>query len=160
MLIAGTLSNGQKLAPLDSADAMAAAMDPADPRGPPDNGGASAAEDAPVSTASSSSSGYGSDSSTGSGGSSRSRSPSTSSVLSSESSPNYSEEEEDEEDYVKGGYHPVRLGDEFAVDADARGPAKSYRVLRKLGWGHFSTVWLGKDTSWVFRTFIANTIVS
>ncbi|KAJ3347400.1 serine/threonine protein kinase, CMGC group, partial [Kappamyces sp. JEL0680] len=44
--------------------------------------------------------------------------------------------EEDAEDYCKGGYHPVALGDVY----NAR-----YDVLRKLGWGHFSTVWLCRD---------------
>lgn len=48
------------------------------------------------------------------------------------------EDEEDWEDYVKGGYHPVHIGDSFS---DGR-----YIVVRKLGWGHFSTVWLAKDT--------------
>ncbi|KAG6864396.1 hypothetical protein C0991_009885 [Blastosporella zonata] len=48
------------------------------------------------------------------------------------------EDEEDWEDYVKGGYHPVKLGDTFS---DGR-----YIVVRKLGWGHFSTVWLARDT--------------
>ena len=48
------------------------------------------------------------------------------------------EDEEDWEDYVKGGYHPVHIGDTFS---DGR-----YLVVRKLGWGHFSTVWLAKDT--------------
>ena len=48
------------------------------------------------------------------------------------------EDEEDWEDYVKGGYHPVHIGDTFS---DGR-----YIVVRKLGWGHFSTVWLAKDT--------------
>ncbi|CAG7852501.1 Protein kinase dsk1; AltName: Full=Dis1-suppressing protein kinase [Serendipita indica DSM 11827] len=47
-------------------------------------------------------------------------------------------EEEDWEDYVPGGYHPVHIGDKFS---DGR-----YVVVRKLGWGHFSTVWLAKDT--------------
>ena len=47
------------------------------------------------------------------------------------------EDEEDWEDYVKGGYHPVKIGDEFS---DGR-----YTVVRKLGWGHFSTVWLARD---------------
>ncbi|KII89566.1 hypothetical protein PLICRDRAFT_160911 [Plicaturopsis crispa FD-325 SS-3] len=47
------------------------------------------------------------------------------------------EDEEDWEDYVKGGYHPVHIGDVFS---DGR-----YTVVRKLGWGHFSTVWLAKD---------------
>ncbi|CAE6499557.1 unnamed protein product [Rhizoctonia solani] len=48
------------------------------------------------------------------------------------------EDEEDWEDYVKGGYHPVQIGDTFS---DGR-----YTVVRKLGWGHFSTVWLAKDS--------------
>jgi serine/threonine protein kinase len=33
-----------------------------------------------------------------------------------------------------GGYHPVHVGDKYKNGA--------YTVLRKLGWGHFSTVWL------------------
>jgi serine/threonine-protein kinase SRPK3 len=47
-------------------------------------------------------------------------------------------EEEDSEDYCKGGYHPVTVGEAFK---DGR-----YVVVRKLGWGHFSTVWLSRDT--------------
>ncbi|RKP36250.1 serine/threonine protein kinase [Dimargaris cristalligena] len=47
--------------------------------------------------------------------------------------------EEDASDYKKGGYHPVRLLDIFK---DGR-----YVVVRKLGWGHFSTVWLARDTT-------------
>ena len=47
------------------------------------------------------------------------------------------EDEEDWEDYVAGGYHPVKIGDLFS---DGR-----YKVVRKLGWGHFSTVWLAMD---------------
>ncbi|ELU03110.1 hypothetical protein CAPTEDRAFT_173738 [Capitella teleta] len=46
------------------------------------------------------------------------------------------DEQEDPKDYVKGGYHPVKIGDVFN---------KKYRVIRKLGWGHFSTVWLCWD---------------
>ncbi|KAJ1926163.1 serine/threonine protein kinase, CMGC [Tieghemiomyces parasiticus] len=45
--------------------------------------------------------------------------------------------EEDVSDYCKGGYHAVRLQDQFK---DGR-----YTVVRKLGWGHFSTVWLARD---------------
>ncbi|KAG9332900.1 hypothetical protein JZ751_014430 [Albula glossodonta] len=41
------------------------------------------------------------------------------------------EEQEDPNDYCKGGYHPVKIGDLF----NGR-----YHVIRKLGWGHFSTV--------------------
>lgn len=37
-------------------------------------------------------------------------------------------------DYEAGGYHPVRIGDVY-------GPNDRYVVVRKLGWGHFSTVW-------------------
>lgn len=48
-----------------------------------------------------------------------------------------SHDEEDLEDYRKGGYHPVKIGDLFNEDR--------YEVVRKLGWGHFSTVWLAKD---------------
>lgn len=48
------------------------------------------------------------------------------------------EDEEDLEDYCKGGYHPVHVGDTFS---DGR-----YLIVRKLGWGHFSTVWLAKDS--------------
>ncbi|KAL5518147.1 hypothetical protein EMCRGX_G003832 [Ephydatia muelleri] len=46
------------------------------------------------------------------------------------------EEQEDPRDYCKGGYHPVQIGDIYN---------KRYKVLRKLGWGHFSTVWLCWD---------------
>ncbi|KAM4060995.1 kinase [Hirsutella rhossiliensis] len=48
-------------------------------------------------------------------------------------------DEEDSEDYCKGGYHPVQIGEKFK---DAK-----YTVVRKLGWGHFSTVWLSRDNS-------------
>ncbi|KAL1962324.1 hypothetical protein VTN77DRAFT_9815 [Rasamsonia byssochlamydoides] len=41
------------------------------------------------------------------------------------------------EDYRPGKYHPVHLGDTFK---NAR-----YKVIRKLGYGSFSTVWLAKD---------------
>jgi hypothetical protein len=58
------------------------------------------------------------------------------------------EEQEDINDYCKGGYHPVRIGDLYN---------SRYHVLRKLGWGHFSTVWL----CWDFRAvrFVALKIV-
>ncbi len=58
------------------------------------------------------------------------------------------EEQEDAADYCKGGYHPVKIGDLYA---------QRYHVLRKLGWGHFSTVWL----CWDFKSvrFVALKIV-
>ncbi|XP_026837763.1 SRSF protein kinase 2 [Drosophila erecta] len=46
------------------------------------------------------------------------------------------EREECADDYVYGGYHPVSIGDVFA---------SRYHVIKKLGWGHFSTVWLCYD---------------
>ena len=41
------------------------------------------------------------------------------------------DEQEAPGDYQKGGYHPVKIGDLFH---------NRYHVIRKLGWGHFSTV--------------------
>uniref|UniRef100_A0A671LLC2 non-specific serine/threonine protein kinase n=1 Tax=Sinocyclocheilus anshuiensis TaxID=1608454 RepID=A0A671LLC2_9TELE len=46
------------------------------------------------------------------------------------------EEQEDPNDYCKGGYHHVKIGDLLNG---------KYHVIRKLGWGHFSTVWLAWD---------------
>jgi serine/threonine-protein kinase SRPK3 len=48
-------------------------------------------------------------------------------------------DEEDSEDYCKGGYHPVSVGEEYK---DGK-----YTIVRKLGWGHFSTVWLSRDNT-------------
>lgn len=48
-------------------------------------------------------------------------------------------DEEDSEDYCKGGYHPVTVGESYNNG--------KYIVVRKLGWGHFSTVWLSRDTT-------------
>lgn len=58
------------------------------------------------------------------------------------------EEQEDPMDYCKGGYHPVKIGDCFQA---------RYRVARKLGWGHFSTVWLCWDL--VDKQFVALKVV-
>ncbi|KAJ7376060.1 hypothetical protein OS493_037167 [Desmophyllum pertusum] len=46
------------------------------------------------------------------------------------------------------GYHPVRVGDLFN---------NRYSIIRKLGWGHFSTVWLAWDVK--ERRFVALKIV-
>lgn len=80
---------------------------------------------------------------------------------SSTSEPFYEEEEEEEEilgsdddeqedprDYCKGGYHPVKIGDLFH---------SRYHVVRKLGWGHFSTVWLCWDL--MGKRFVALKVV-
>ncbi|GIZ37398.1 hypothetical protein CKM354_000084400 [Cercospora kikuchii] len=48
-------------------------------------------------------------------------------------------DEEDSEDYCKGGYHPVQVGEQYNNGR--------YTIVRKLGWGHFSTVWLSKDNT-------------
>ncbi|KAL2511165.1 ser/arg-rich protein kinase 4 [Abeliophyllum distichum] len=50
----------------------------------------------------------------------------------------YTSEDEGTEDYRRGGYHAVRIGDTFRYGR--------YVVQSKLGWGHFSTVWLAWDT--------------
>ncbi|XP_057423562.1 uncharacterized protein LOC130717372 [Lotus japonicus] len=53
-------------------------------------------------------------------------------------SSDFTSEDEGTEDYRRGGYHPVLIGDAFK--------AGRYVVQSKLGWGHFSTVWLAWDT--------------
>ncbi|XP_010558972.1 PREDICTED: SRSF protein kinase 1 [Tarenaya hassleriana] len=50
----------------------------------------------------------------------------------------FTSEDEGTEDYRRGGYHAVRIGDSFKNGR--------YVVQSKLGWGHFSTVWLAWDT--------------
>ncbi|XP_051948054.1 SRSF protein kinase 3 isoform X2 [Xyrauchen texanus] len=50
--------------------------------------------------------------------------------------PDNTEEHEDPREYCYGGYHPVQLGNVFN---------RRYKVLSKLGWGYFSTVWLCID---------------
>ncbi|XP_067383620.1 SRSF protein kinase 1a isoform X2 [Channa argus] len=58
------------------------------------------------------------------------------------------EEQEDPNDYCKGGYHHVKVGDLYN---------KKYHVIRKLGWGHFSTVWLAWDIK--VKRFVAMKVV-
>uniref|UniRef100_A0A670JKD5 non-specific serine/threonine protein kinase n=1 Tax=Podarcis muralis TaxID=64176 RepID=A0A670JKD5_PODMU len=58
------------------------------------------------------------------------------------------DEQEDPNDYCKGGYHLVKIGDLF----NGR-----YHVIRKLGWGHFSTVWLSWDIQG--KRFVAMKVV-
>lgn len=47
------------------------------------------------------------------------------------------ENEEDLKDYVPGGYHTCFIGESYKNN--------KYTLVRKLGWGHFSTVWLARD---------------
>ncbi|KAE9395632.1 kinase-like protein [Gymnopus androsaceus JB14] len=47
-------------------------------------------------------------------------------------------ETEEIDRYTLGGFHPVHLGDVFSSEKAA------YRVLHKLGWGSFATVWLAR----------------
>ncbi|KAM4740643.1 SRSF protein kinase 3-like [Anableps anableps] len=60
----------------------------------------------------------------------------------------YEEQQENPSDYGIGGYYHVEIGEIF-VDR--------YQVLKKLGWGHFSTVWLCWDM--VTRRFVALKVV-
>eukprot|EP01017_Pseudomicrothorax_dubius_P015205 TRINITY_DN1761_c0_g1_i6.p1 TRINITY_DN1761_c0_g1~~TRINITY_DN1761_c0_g1_i6.p1 ORF type:complete len:755 (+),score=172.91 TRINITY_DN1761_c0_g1_i6:38-2302(+) len=53
-------------------------------------------------------------------------------------------EDEGIEDYKVGGYHPVHIGEVIL---------NRYVIIQKLGWGHFSTVWLAKDFK--YDTFVA-----
>jgi DNA-directed RNA polymerase subunit K/omega len=53
-------------------------------------------------------------------------------------------EDEGMEDYKVGGYHPVHVGEVYL---------HRYLIMQKLGWGHFSTVWLAKDLK--YSTFVA-----
>lgn len=60
------------------------------------------------------------------------------STMSCSSSSGSEEEDEGIDSYRKGGYHAVRVGDTFA--------GGRLIAQRKLGWGHFSTVWLAYDS--------------
>lgn len=63
-----------------------------------------------------------------------------------ESSDDCTSEDEGTDDYRRGGYHAVRIGDSFK--------GGRYVVQRKLGWGHFSTVWLAWDSLMSVRFLI------
>ncbi|KAL8273320.1 hypothetical protein Esti_002724 [Eimeria stiedai] len=55
-------------------------------------------------------------------------------------------DDEDHREYRRGGYHPVSVGELYA---------NRYRIEAKLGWGHFSTVWLATDLKAVPLEFVA-----
>ncbi|EJD48143.1 kinase-like protein [Auricularia subglabra TFB-10046 SS5] len=46
--------------------------------------------------------------------------------------------------YVPGGYHPIIMGDILHDPRTADGPG--YRIMHKLGYGAFATVWLAQNT--------------
>ncbi|KAL3940916.1 MAG: hypothetical protein SGBAC_004629 [Bacillariaceae sp.] len=55
----------------------------------------------------------------------------------SDSGEDYTDDEDEGEDgYKTGGYHRVKVGEVYN---------QRYVVIKKLGWGHFSTVWMVKD---------------
>ena len=70
--------------------------------------------------------------------------PSTSMAEDRKDASDYSSEDEGTEDYKRGGYHAVQIGDTFKNGV--------YVVQSKLGWGHFSTVWLAWDTQKLVST--------
>lgn len=53
-----------------------------------------------------------------------------------------SHEEESGNEYKRNGYHPVMKGEQYYSNELQQ---REYIILRKLGWGHFSTVWLAKS---------------
>lgn len=57
--------------------------------------------------------------------------------------------EENIKDYCPGGYHPCYVGETLNN--------KQYTLIKKIGWGHFSTVWLAKDS--LKNTYIALKVV-
>ena len=67
------------------------------------------------------------------GGKRRRSTNSESSDSESSSSESDDNDVEDFEDYRVDGYHPAHIGE--IIDS-------KYVILKKLGWGHFSTVWL------------------
>lgn len=56
-----------------------------------------------------------------------------------------SDDDEGFRDYREGGYHPVYIGETYN---------DRYRIEAKLGWGHFSTVWLASDFKLVIVQYL------
>ncbi|KAJ0420558.1 protein kinase [Aspergillus carlsbadensis] len=54
---------------------------------------------------------------------------------------------EEPDHYEPGGFHPIRLGDTFHHGR--------YTILRKLGYGQYSTVWLARDRGSRHQSYVA-----
>ena len=61
-------------------------------------------------------------------------------IDSDDSPASHSDDNEGEHSYGRGGYYRVRVGDTF------HSSHFDYVIEKKLGWGHFSTVWLATQT--------------
>ena len=49
--------------------------------------------------------------------------------------------------YFPGGYHPIFIGDVLSASADSENNEScQYRIMHKLGYGSYSTVWLAKKS--------------
>jgi hypothetical protein len=80
------------------------------------------------------------------------RESSSSSSYESDESEDYSNsEDEGKAGYRKGGYHPVEIGDKYK---------DRYTIEQKLGWGHFSTVWLASDRYVILVIIIVSLSIS
>jgi hypothetical protein len=45
--------------------------------------------------------------------------------------------------YEPGGYHPLQLGETLKNGR--------YKIIHKLGWGGFSTIWAARDQRYVYK---------
>ncbi|CDO69670.1 hypothetical protein BN946_scf184851.g58 [Trametes cinnabarina] len=52
---------------------------------------------------------------------------------------------EDLRRYSPGGYHPVVVGNTFDQDMTLPDNQRRYRILHKLGYGSYATIWLARD---------------
>jgi serine/threonine-protein kinase SRPK3 len=49
--------------------------------------------------------------------------------------------------YIPGGYHPIVIGDVLSPSGEnSRNGSRQYRIMCKLGYGSYSTVWLAQKT--------------
>ena len=48
--------------------------------------------------------------------------------------------------YAPGGYHPMVIGDILNSPENSDGRSCQYRIMHKLGFGSYVTVWLAQNT--------------